>query len=251
MKKIIMLLGVFISIFEMASQEIDTNRNFVFKTNGEIVYGRYITSKNPIFKKDYLVIDDQKILNTEVQFYKSDSGFFGRVGKGNAGFAERIVKGKVNFFEQISTSYAAPMPMAGGFGMSMGRTSTTITNYYNKGFESLKLANYDNLIIDLKDNAESVVYLEKFHKAKGKRTLAYVLGGIAMVAGILTASKKTGETTRGYNQDTNRIEDMPVTELKPVNLAIGLAGFGTIIATYLSSRKKRDYVRKAIEVYNE
>jgi len=251
MKKIVMLFMALICVSKTFSQKIDENKSFVYKVNGEVVYGRSIRYKTPLFKKKYLLVDDVKILSKEVKFYKSERGFFGSVQNVGSGFAERIMKGKVNYFEQIGSSYAAPMPSAGGFGMTMGTRSSTVANFYNRGYESLKVANYDNLIADLKDNVKSVVYLEKYHNAKKKRNVAYVLGGIAMAAGILTSTKKTEETNRSYNSNTGRIEDTAATEVKPLNLVIGLAGFGTIIGTYFSSRKKRGYLRKAIEVYNE
>ncbi len=251
MKKIVMLFMALICVSKTFSQKIDENKNFIYKTNGEVIYGRNIDYKTPLFKKKYLLIDDVKIFSKEVKFYKSERGFFGSLENIRSGFAQRIMKGKINYFEQVTMSNSTAMPMNGGFGMTMSTPTTSISNFYNMGYEPLKSANYENLIVDLKSNVKSVLYLEKYHNAKKKRTLGYVLGGIAMAAGILTSTKKTGETNRSFNPNTGRIEDTAATEIKPVNLVIGLAGFGTIIANYLSSRKKRDYIRRAIETYNE
>lgn len=251
MKKIVLFI-VFICSTNIFSQEIDENRNFVYKTNGEIIYGRYIDYKTPLFKSNYILVDEIKIPSNDVKFYQSERGFFGSLSQLGNGFAERIIKGRINYFEQITHAASAPMPMAGNNGMiAYGGSTTQISNFYNQGYGPLKVANYKNLIVDLKSNSESVVYLEKYHTAKQKRIIAYVLGGVAMVAGILTSTKKTGETTNSYNFESGRFEENDVTEIKPLNLAIGLAGFGTIIATYISSRKKKDYLQKAIVIYNE
>ena len=105
--------------------------------------------------------------------------------------------------------------------------------------------------IDLKDNLESINYLNKHQDAKKKRTLAYVLGGIAALVGILTSGKKTGETTTSFNYMTGAFETVDKTELRPLNLTIVLVGLGEVAATALSSKKKKQYIQKAIELYNE
>ena len=201
-------------------------------------------------KKNYFNLDSLKIESKDVKFYKSGEGFFGSTRGGGESFARRTIKGKVNYYVLNGTYHnMAPLNNMGGIGF--GSTSSTQSYYYNTEFNSLKVANYENLSVDLRKNPKSIVYLEKYNNAKKKRTIAYVIGGIAMVAGILTSAKKTGETTTSFNPNSGGFEESNVTELRPVNLVIGLAGFGTVVATMLSSKKKKKYILKAIEEYND
>jgi hypothetical protein len=252
MKKLLLSLTLlFVCQISILAQEIDENKTYLYKYNGDVIYTNYIEYKTPFLKKNYLKYEDNKINTDEVKFYNTESGFFMNIKGLGSGFAERIIKGRINFFEQANM-VTTSQPMNGGFGMPMGTSTSTVFSYfYNKGIEQPKRATYDNLIVDLADNPKSVVYLNNFKTAKSKRNIWYVVGGIAMVAGILTAAEKTGEYSRGYNHETGRVEDIEKTELKPVNLVIGLAGFATIITTYLKSRKKKDYIRESILIYNE
>ena len=252
MKKTIQLLFILFPIIISNAQEIDESKNFIYKTDGSILYGKHISYQTPVFKENYFNLDSLTIKSKDVKFYKSGEVFFGSIQNGKSSFARRTIKGKINYYELTGTSYSTPIPNAGGFGGPVSFGGTTANSYYyNTGFNSLKIANYENLSIDLQGNSKSIVYLKKYHNAKKKRTIAYVLGGVAMVVGTLTAAKKTGETTNSYNPNTGRYETTDVTELRPVNLAIGLAGFGTIITNLISSQKKKQYIQKAIEVFNE
>ena len=252
MKKTIHLLLILLTFTLSNAQEIDESKNFIYKTDGSIVYGKHLSYKTPVFKENYFDLDSLKIKSKNVKFYKFGEDFFGSIQEGRSSFARRTIKGKINYYTLTNIHYAAPIPNAGGFGgMTSGTTTTNNSYYYNTDYNSLKVANYENLSIDLQSNSESIVYLKKYHNAKKKRTIAYVLGGIAMVAGILTAAEKTGETTNSFNPNTGNFETSDVTKLRPVNLAIGLIGFGTIVTTIISSKKKKQYIQKAIEVYNE
>lgn len=246
---------LFLFTFLMSNaQELDESKNFIYKTDGTIYYGSHIDLRTPMLKANYFELDNLIIKSKEVQFYNSGVDFFGSINDNGKGFARRIIKGKINYFKYTTyVSHAAPIPVGVGFGgvgaVSGGGTSQSF--YYNTGYNKLKPANYENLSIALKDNSKSISLLNKHKNAKKKRTLAYVLGGIAMAAGILTSAKPTGETTNSFNPNTGNFETTDVTKLRPVNLAIGLLGFGTIVTTALTSKKKRNYMRQAIEVYNE
>lgn len=248
MKKILYLLAALLTISMSTAQEIDENKNFIYKNDGSLLYGENISHETPSFKENYFNLDGQTIKSKDVRFYKSGKFFYGNTQNGQSSFAIRIIKGKINYYE-LSSLYSVPAATSGFGGMSS--YGSTSSYYYNSGFNSLKAANYENLSIDLKDNLESINYLNKHQEAKSKRIFAYVFGGIAMFAGILTSGKKTGETTTSFNPATGTLETIDQTELRPVNLIIGLAGFGTIVATMFSSKKKKQYIRKAIEVYNE
>ena len=251
MKKALPLLIILLAYTISNAQEIDESKNFIYKTDGSVLYGKSISFKTPLLKANYFELDNLTIKSKEVKFYKSGEDFFGNTQSSGSNFARRIIKGKINYYKLTTSSYSAPMPNPGGMGFYGGGSTTSESFYYNTGYNTLKVADYENLSVDLQSNSESIVYLDKFKNAKTKRTLAYVFGGIAAVAGILTAGKKTGETTNSFNPNTGNFETTDVMEIRPVNLAIGLLGFGTVAVTALTGKKKKEYIRKAIEVYNE
>lgn len=243
MKKKIRLLTILMTISISNAQEIDENKNFIYKNDETILYGKTISHNTPPLKGNYFKIDSLTIKSKDVRFYKSGEYFYGNTQNSQSSFAIRIIKGRINYYE-LSSSYSAPAFTQVGFGGGFVQGSNS-SYYYSRGFNTLKAANYENLSIDLKDNLESINYLNKHQDAKKKRTLAYVLGG------ILTSGKKTGETTTSFNYMTGAFETVDKTELRPLNLTIGLVGFGVVVATALSSKKKKQYIQKAIEVYNE
>lgn len=170
------------------AQEIDENKNFIYKNDETILYGKTISHNTPPLKGNYFKIDSLTIKSKDVRFYKSGEYFCGNTQNSQSSFAIRIIKGGINYYE-LSSSYSAPAFTQGGFGGGFVQGSNS-SYYYNRGFNTLKAANYENLSIDLKDNLESINYLNKHQDAKKKRTLAYVLGGIAALVGILTSGKK-------------------------------------------------------------
>ncbi len=254
MKKTMVWVGFFIGfqISVNAQSSETTSKIFIQKNNGDIIYAPTIEYKTPLFKKSYLAYGNDKIDASEVKFYQILDDYYINLKPVGKGFARRIIEGKINLYEQ-TTMNAAPMwgPSPAGFSVGMTSTTSHTSRYYNFGFEDAKVANYKNLMIDMKDNENSIASLARYQKNRNKRTLWYVIGGIAMVGGILTATKGTGETTQSYNFDTGRLETVESTEIRPVNLTIGILGFATIITTYVISRKKTDHIKEAILIYNQ
>lgn len=248
-EKKIRLLTILLTISISNAQEIDENKNFIYKNDETILYGKSISYNTPPFQGNYFKIDSLTIKSKDVRFYKSGEYFYGNTQNSQSSFAIRIIKGRINYYE-LNISYSVPTFTHGVFGRGFVQGSNS-SYYYNRGFNTLKAANYENLSIDLKDNLESINFLNKHQVAKQKRTLTYVLGGIAELVGILTSGKKTGKKTTSFNFMTNTFETVDETELQPLNLSIGLVGFGVVVATALSSKKKKQYIQKAIEVYNE
>ncbi|PQJ21567.1 hypothetical protein [Tenacibaculum sp. SG-28] len=188
-KTIQLLIAVLTFVINAKAQEIDESKNFIYKTDGSILYGVNLEYRTPMFKKNYFKLDSLTINSEDVKFYKSGVNFFGSTKGSGSSFALRTIQGKINYYTLTSTyNNSAPINNTGGIGF--GGTSTTQNYYYNSGFNPLKIANYENLSVDLQTNPKSILYLKKYHNAKKNRTLAYVLGGIAMVAGILTSAKK-------------------------------------------------------------
>ena len=169
------------------AQEIDENKNFIYKNDETILYGKTISHNTPPLKDNYFKIDSLTIKSKDVRFYKSEEYFYGNTQNSQSSFAIRIIKGRKNYYE-LNSSYSVPAFTQGGFGGYVQGSNSSY--YYNRGFNTLKAANYENLSIDLKDNLESINYLNKHQDAKKKRTLANVLGGITALIGILTSGKK-------------------------------------------------------------
>lgn len=54
MKKTIQLLLVVLTFTVSANaQEIDESKNFIYKTDGSILYGKNLEYRRPMFKKNY------------------------------------------------------------------------------------------------------------------------------------------------------------------------------------------------------
>lgn len=250
LQKTISIIFLLVCTHLIAQEKIDESKYFIHTYDGEIIYTKYIDYKTPLFKRNYFKINGEKIEERVVKFYRAENGFFGNIKDFGGGFAERIIKGKINLFEHINT-YTTNVPNANGFGSPMMTTNTVVNRYYNSGYNSLKVADYENLSVELASNSKSIEILNDFHTAKKKRVMWYVIGGVATVVGILTAGKKTGEYERTFNHNTGWYENTPVTEIRPVNLTIGLLGFATVVGTYISSLKKKDHIKKAIMIYND
>jgi hypothetical protein len=237
---------------------VDETTNFILEYNGKVTYSnRSIEYKEPLFKKNYLKINDTKFSLESVQFYKTGEMFYGNIMDPNypssAGFAQRIIKGKINLYEKttLNTGYTYGTSIGGGTSTPMMTSTITKKNYYNIGYENLKKTKYKYLINDLSDNPVSVIKLEKYNSVRKKETLFYVIGTALAVGGLFTSFEITGETQSSLNFETGSFEETDVHKLKPVNLTIGLVGLGINLVNYLINRDKFKYIESAIYIYNE
>lgn len=212
------------------------NINYLYLYTGNIVTGKYVSYEDRVFKKNHFLVDDKRFELGEVKFYQNERGFFGNVsGLGfQSGYAERTQSGDINLFE-LEVRTTTPMMGANGM-MTGGMMNTSIIDYYNKGFGSLKRANYENLKTDLTDKPEAKLYLDKYNKIRMTQNGFYVAGG-ALLAGALVAF---------YNESQSNPQNF-----NPSNaLVFGVLGGGTLLTAYVIGLNKKDKLQEAIAAYN-
>jgi len=241
MKKIILVLIVLLYSSIAICQN---SKGFIHLFSGETIPVDNVQQESKTFSGSYFMVGEKKYKNEEVQFYKNERGFFGNIKElsftGSSVFAERYVAGNINLFDKEFTSMQAPTIGAGGMMTGGLGVNSTVSYYYNKGeFGSLKKSNYKNLKVDLKDNLDSMVHLNKFKSVSQRETLLYILGGGIMAVGVGLL----------INNTTDVPED--VTPKLGGSFAVIGIGFGTIITNYLTTVNKHEHIEKAIKLYNQ
>lgn len=247
-----------VKVFAQETVDKSENKNFIELISGEIFYfNEYIETTKPFFGESKLKVGDRKYEFSQVKSYRNGSEYFvstNGVYGACTDFAERINIGKINTYRAFETVYNPGSPMMGtGGGMMMsygGGTSTKEVYYYNKGNSQLKKMIYDNLVNDLVENQESMILLQSYKKARNKEALWYVIGGVAVLGGALTASEKTGNTTTEFNFETGNTETVDEYKFKPLNFGIAVGGLITIAINYWTSKNKNKYLKQAVFQYN-
>ena len=154
---------------------------------------------------------------------------------GTSVFVPRITKGNINLYErEVYVQHSSPT----GFGFYGGKR---IDNYYNIGFNELKKANYKNLNLDLADNPESMLHLNKYKSLRNTETGLYVAGGTLLVLGFATVMHKT--------KDWDGTDAMPKPNVT-ANVVVFFAGGICIGTGALLNLSKPKHIKNAISAYN-
>lgn len=138
-----------------------------------------------------------------------------------------VSQGQINLFELEREYYSSGYNPNLGFSPSYTKK---INTYYNVGLGNLKLADYDNLSIDLADNLEAMSHLQRFKKQTNIQVGLYVGGGL-LVAGSFI-----------YFLDN---QDFSITET-----VLSVSGAIAISIGYYISLEKQNHLREAVDVYN-
>jgi hypothetical protein len=243
MKRIFYLI-IFLGILQKALfGQVNESKEYVYFFTDSVIYGN-VDYKKPFFGPAYLKVDSLKIQLDKVKFYKNQTGFFANSKNinfsGTSSFSERIRKGRINLFEKENINYSPGQFSSTGMYMG-GSTTKTILNYYNKGFGELKKADYKNLSIELADNPESLIYLNKFKSVQKTQNVLYAVGGALFVAGFATLVNKTYDVDYDTEPSPNVTSNL---------VAIGL-GAGCFLVSYTISFSKPEYLRDAVDAYNK
>lgn len=235
------------SIFSalIIAQEVNERKPYyILYSNSEIQYCDIIEYKKPVFGSAYFLIDSRKFEPSRIMFYKDATGFWANTknlsSSGVPGFVPRVIKGNINLYEKVFYGqHAAPSPTGVGFYGGMGYKR--IHNYYNIGFDELKKANYKNLNLDLADNMESMLHLNKYKSLRNTETGLYIAGGALTVLGFATLIHKT--------KDWDGTDAMPEPNVT-ANLVVIFSGVLCAGSGGIFHLSKPKHLRKAIEVYN-
>jgi len=207
-----MILGL-ILLSLVSFGQVDETKNYLYLYSDSVIYSKFITFESPFFSEGYFILDSNEILSKKVKFYKKENDFYASLNYNE--FALRVCKGKINLYEIVK------------FGVNHTKY---ILNFYNKNFEDLKDANYTNLKIDLADNKESLLYLNKFKKIRNIQTVLCLVGGASILGCITTLPNNSSGTGN----------------------IIALIGGGCCFwASYFISFSKPKQLRRAIDSYNK
>lgn len=223
--------------------QIHESKEYVYLFTDSVIYGN-VDYMQPFFGSAYLKVDSLKVQLYKVKFYKNQTGFFANSKNinfsGTSSFSERVRKGRINLFEKENTTcnpgHFTPTGMYAG-----GTYYKTILNYYNRGFGDLKKANYKNLSVELADNPESIVYLNKFKSVRNTQNVLYVVGGAILVGGFATLVNKTSDVDYDTEPSPNVTGNL---------VAVGV-GMGCFLVSYAISFSKPQHLRDAIDAYNK
>jgi len=238
----LMIIGL-LAIQGFLLGQVDKSKKYLYLFSDTVLYGKIIEYKKPFLGEAQLLLDSKKIRLETVKFYKNETGFHANTKNlnfsGSSIFTERIREGRLNLYENESTHYN-PGHYSATTGMYTGGDAwTTIKNYYNEGFGDLKKANYQNLSIDLEDNAESLDYLKKFKTVNDAQTGLYIAGGAMVIGGLATLIGRTS--------------NIPPDEESPddtANIVVIGVGAGCFWISYFLGFTKPDHLRDAFDAYN-
>lgn len=221
-----------------AFSQVDDTRNFVYFFTDSVLYGRNVELNSSFTRGLYLMCDTIKINPDQVKFFRGETGFFANTIRlkysGTSSFCERIRRGRINLYERDVTSSSPGMYTNGRY--TSGTSTRTINNFYNKDFGNLKKANYNNLVADLSDNPESMLYLDKYKKTARKQHIFQIAGGALLVGGLVALIS-------AQNKPVNSPDYTPGVIL----IGTGAASMWVGYFVYLSKPK---HLRNAIDVYN-
>jgi hypothetical protein len=207
------------------------NSNFVYLYSGNIMYGNIIESDKPFLGPLKIYVDSEKIEAYKVKFYNNETGFYANTQKistfHDLRFTERVLDGKINFYENVRYIYV-PGNYRHGFYSPSG--IKRIDNYYNKGFDDLRKANYNNLSAELAGNIKSMEYLKKYQNLNTARIFLIVAGTASIIGSFVSINAKMNLYDPAKDSSPNLAPET-------ILMLSGFAGYGVSHIIYL--RKPR------------
>ncbi len=237
MKKHILFIILILNNINLIFGQISDDSYYVYLFSDSVIYGKNIKYVTPVFKKAYFMVDSAIIYSGFVKFYKDESGFYANIKLLNFWktdyFAKRVEKGNINLYRKTTIDY-----VPGTYNYTTGTYTPGITKYhikeaYNRGFGDIKKASYKNLIVDLSDNPQSILYLKKYRRTKTAGILLKITGAAAFMGGIISAIAKDN------------------IESRTANYIVAGVGVICLIGTGPIHNLQRKHFLNAIDVYNE
>ncbi len=139
--------------------------------SGEILDGSQISYQSALLRPAVFLLDNQEFVSHDVGFFQNAHGYFANLGKihgeNTERYAMRIKKGKMNLYEEIDISVYGEQELAtldesGQKVKDPMLASGESFNYYNMNNTPMREARYDNLKVDIGDNANSALHLKKY-----------------------------------------------------------------------------------------
>ena len=159
--------------------------------------------KNPLFGKNYLLLDgQQKVDFDNVGFYEDETGHYVRTtlpGSRRESTLRREKTGRLSLYSITNTAYSPGYGMGGfgmggfgmgGVGMGMGYPGgyggyrTVKTEYFSKDNGPVQNLSTNNLLLATRENTGAQELLLAGRRYQTISTAAYVVGGGLLVAGL-------------------------------------------------------------------
>ncbi|MBI9034616.1 MAG: hypothetical protein JEZ03_09125 [Bacteroidales bacterium] len=223
------------------SQETNSPKTFIYLYNDTIREVSSLKLKYQAFDKNIIEADGHKYYINQVRFYQNEKGFFANTSSlsyaGSFHMVYCVQKGNINLFEPDVNTYLNNINHVPFYNYN----PVTIMNvasakYYNKGFDFIKMATYDNLSDDLSDNPTSMMHLEKYKKQSRLQNIV-TIAGVAITAGGIIGLISTSSSDK---------EVISTPYFTGAIIGSGILGFN-----YIFSLSKPEHLKKAIKAYNE
>ena len=193
------------------------------------------------FNRYHLLADGKQIQADKVKFFENYRGFFANVTEfdyfQNTRFAERVEYGRINLYRNYQQYYLLDDERYVNQWEGLGSQSRPL--YYNKGLERLKKMTYANLMVDLRDNPQSMDFLAGYRKKRKASFTYFGLAGARLLASFVTFLHDDRTTSGAL---TSRSDGVSYA-LMGAGATFGLLGG----FKYLQSESQ---FAQAIEVYN-
>lgn len=242
-------------VFAIANDSLTAvEGNFLYLFSGNIIKGKTIDLKEPLFGNQHLLIDGNKFKAYEVKFFANDEGFFANTiklqGLSTSTFSRRVRKGRINLYER--TSYNATAMTYGytgtaGFGghgtygsvgsFGVGASLPHTKFYYNKGFDDLKNLDYFSLSKDMADDPLALSALNHWNQTRKK-------GNAFLYSSLLV----TGVSFIAFTNKITESEE-PQVSIEWVGLSLGISGLLIKYLAWDRSINPRN-LKKSIDIYN-
>jgi len=229
----------------------DESREFIYLYSDSVIYAKHIDLERNFTGSLYLWADSRRIHPEQVKFFNNNRGFFANVKDfnliGQTQFSERIRQGKINLYEEKTVDWDAYDEL-GGYPRP---TVIDTRNYYNKGYGSVKKANYVNLSIDLADNPQSMAFLNKYRSTKRTQVAMYVAAGLSFISGFaLMLSEGKEESWGPNNRPDFSSNNSSFSRLVP-GLVLSGVGVGLATGGYLMGPSRTRHLKQAVDAYND
>ena len=182
---------------------------------------------------DRLIGDGDKYTTDLVSSFKLKDGLYIVVNSGTTTgiFKEEFNGNRISTYAQtINYANTSFDPNTG----AMHTNSGSVRNlYYKRTNGTLKKMDVSNLIFDLKDNPESMLYVKKANKLTAIQAGFYVAGGAALIAGLVQTVKSSEENPGSAS-------------LSP----LVFVGAGFCFVPWILRDAKYRKLQEAIDVYN-
>lgn len=179
----------------MSHAQLTQKEHKVILFSGDVITGEHLVYESPILATPVFTMQSETFESNTVEYFQNNHGYFANLGRihgmNKERYAMRIELGKINLFEEVDLSvYGGEELHAEGSNNNQDPMLATgkVLEYYtlgesSMGETSIRKASYQNLKIDLRENAASMQHLRRYRNYKMLQ-----IGMIGIGSGIIAAN---------------------------------------------------------------